>query len=1222
MREELSPPARLSVRPSAGRGAAGAWPTAGATPTQPRITGRGPAPQRSVRAVTRAAQPLRAASAFQTGGGNRGQTGPAPAGTSARPRPGPSREPAPDRDRPRPGTRARPDRPQPGTSARPRPAPAGNQRQAETGPNREPGLRRGQSPGPDREPRPTPARWIRSRARERGREHRRAMQRAETLAAQKRPRRTPLQQLQSEADHTGLSPLFRRLRLKDHDCATPVSCARGPRSSVTTAPCTPGRRRTATLGPLSSTTLVPGILEPSSRTSTCDLRTPILKPGAFEAPRNATLISGALEPPSSTVPAPVSIPVSTISETPSSTVPAPVCSSIPMPSITEPPSIMMPAPVCSSIPMPSMSEPPSSPVPAPVCSSIPVPSVTEPPSSPVPAPVCSSIPVPRITEPPSIMMPAPVCSSIPVPSISETPSTPVPAPVCSSIPVPSITEPPSTPVPAPVCSSIPVPRMMPVPTRAIGTSMSPVPTMATGTSVTPVLSMATGTFMTPQDMGERSISTSEGSLPCAKGSAVETGSLLCHCPREQLKTLPRAELEERLESALIIIKALSLQLCDWQDNQRLRPGVGLPKQRDTFTQTDTTHPEGSTWSSQSLLFRGLADAAFRSLQDEQGALVQEREQKRTLVSQRQAVLETAPRKVQSCLEERGAIRQQVDEALRAQDQGYLFLEAFCAHASTQISARDQCLASQQELSTLLAHAINLKASLSAETQSFREFLDVTFENLEKERRAVDEEREQTRALMSQSFALLEHVHGKLQSCLEERAAAQKREEEALQAKEKTSMQLEKTLVTLQDTQAQLEELTAANSVLGKDLSSMGINLSTVEQERDALQQENEKQREEMAQLVQERNSLQQECKELCQELREATECREFLDQENQMCHTQLLEVEARLNSTLATLQERVQQHEKLMESHQHLREEQAALSKELDSTKTELLSLQAKRIKVTCCFTDIMKSKMLLQGLADCLKAVLEEQDDDDAPSRSKARTPHLAWTPACCTPHHTGSSFVGSVLKAVSGKDVNETPRSGSRVAKDKLASVPKPIDPEDTLLESVKELRAVVSNFTILSFRIQELKTKISDLQLRLEAVTAESQEKVDDQAATIAELHKALRTKAEHEKELQDVVKQQEEQMFQLIDKSGEVTRLKTEVFELKRLLQRAETEAKVLWEEVKGKEHQVNTVHIQERIMLQRELLSAVPEVALSCQELQNLLRYVGLKPASKEAAEPL
>ncbi|NXU68073.1 SPAG5 protein, partial [Horornis vulcanius] len=252
-----------------------------------------------------------------------------------------------------------------------------------------------------------------------------------------------------------------------------------------------------------------------------------------------------------------------------------------------------------------------------------------------------------------------------------------------------------TPVPTAVAGT----STTPVPTTAIGTSVTPVPTMATGTSMTPVLSTATGTFMTPRDVWERSMNTSRGSLPCAKDSAAETDSLLWHCPREQLKTLPRAELEGRLESTLIIIEVLSLQLRDWQERQRLRPGVGPAKQRDALTQTDTTHPEGvreiywqlclelwrktepvqrqwgvewdlelgslslpqSTWSSHSLLFQGLADAAFRSLQDEQGALVQEQEQERTLVSQCQAVLESVPSKVQSCLEEQDAIRQRVDE---------------------------------------------------------------------------------------------------------------------------------------------------------------------------------------------------------------------------------------------------------------------------------------------------------------------------------------------------------------------------------------------------------------------------------------------------------------------------------------------------------------------------------------------------------------------------------
>ena len=56
--------------------------------------------------------------------------------------------------------------------------------------------------------------------------------------------------------------------------------------------------------------------------------------------------------------------------------------------------------------------------------------------------------------------------------------------------------------------------------------------------------------------------------------------------------LPRAELEGRLESTLIIIEALSLQLRDWQDCQRPLPAVGPAGQRDAHTQTDVTRPQG------------------------------------------------------------------------------------------------------------------------------------------------------------------------------------------------------------------------------------------------------------------------------------------------------------------------------------------------------------------------------------------------------------------------------------------------------------------------------------------------------------------------------------------------------------------------------------------------------------------------------------------------------
>ncbi|XP_071620843.1 sperm-associated antigen 5 [Heliangelus exortis] len=1130
----------------------------------------------------------------------------------------------------------------------------------------------------------------------------------------------------------------------------PSSPVPAPLCSPIPGPSTPEPSRSPVPAPLCSPIPGPSTPEPS--------RSPVPAPLCSPIPGPSTP-----EPPSSPVPAPLCNP---IPWAPSSPVTGPSYSPIPGPSMPEPPGSPVPVSLCSLVPGLCTLEPLNSVTPAPCCTPGTAgitSSVLCTPNSPgstalalctpktpdsVNAASCTPGPPGTSSTPqeahfhgwrpvPVDLSSSPMASEPPSGDGSEGPSpfqdtseSPVPAPPQQGTPGPPLTEPAgsetvATPSPEVASGSLSwmLPLVwlekslntsslleslrhnlsLPVLRQDTGTSVTPVPTAVACTSVTPVLTTVTGTFMTPRDLHERSTNTSTRGLPCAKDNAVETDSLLWHCPREQLKSLPRAELEGRLESTLIIIEALSLQLRDWQESHRLLPSVGPAEQRDALTQTDVTHPDGSTWSRQCLLLQGLVDAAFQSLRDEQGALDQEQEQVRALVSRCRAVLEGVPSKLQSCLEERDAMRQQANEALRAKEESDCFLEAFRAHASAQISARDQSLTSQQELGMLLADAINQQASLAAETKPFREFIDVTFENLEEERRALDTEREQTRALVSRCRAVLENVPKKLQSCLEERDATRQQADQALQAKEEASCKLEETSMALQDAVTQLEELTVANSRLSTDLSSLMTNLASVEQERDVLQQENEKQLEQMAWLSRERESLQRECNGLCQELHEATECREFLDEENHMCRTQLLEVEARLKSTLATLQESSLQNQELMDSHQRLREEHAALAQELETTKAELLDLQLKRDKVSWCSADIAESKLRLQELADCLRAALQEEDDD-GPSRSRVwtpaprtpgwrtpgwQTPHRAWTPAyrtpgSRTPYCASSSFVGSVLKAVSGKDANEVTGGGSTFTKDKPASSPKPTEPEEGLLESVKELRAVVSDLAMLSSRIQDLEqsefkalqTEISDLQLRLETVTAESQEKMDTQAATIAKLNKALRGKLENEKELQDVVKRQEEKMLQLIDKSGEVTRLKGEVSQLKRSLQRAETEAKVLWEEMRGQKPVVDATYVQERVLLRqevdklrllllekedenlllsdkyleqvrglelrlchtqkvlktheemqekiREVLLAVPEGAVGFQELHSLLKYLGLKPSggSKDVAEPL
>ncbi|NWT15995.1 SPAG5 protein, partial [Vireo altiloquus] len=227
----------------------------------------------------------------------------------------------------------------------------------------------------------------------------------------------------------------------------------------------------------------------------------------------------------------------------------------------------------------------------------------------------------------------------------------------------------------------------PVSTVVTGTSTTPVPTVVTGTSTTPVSTVVTGTSTTPDMppwMGLWHVWAVTALSPLSVPS----------CPREQLKTLPRAELEGRLESTLIIIEALSLQLRDWQESQRLRPGVGPAKQRDTFTQTDITHPKGVRVLSEEMplcppqprcrgVRRGgtaqplaalpvlcaLGHTAGQCQQCHGSAtlsspwrcLPSQREQVGALVFQSRAMLERVPGKLRSCLEEVAATKERAEE---------------------------------------------------------------------------------------------------------------------------------------------------------------------------------------------------------------------------------------------------------------------------------------------------------------------------------------------------------------------------------------------------------------------------------------------------------------------------------------------------------------------------------------------------------------------------------
>uniref|UniRef100_A0A8C8S6H3 Sperm-associated antigen 5 n=1 Tax=Pelusios castaneus TaxID=367368 RepID=A0A8C8S6H3_9SAUR len=495
--------------------------------------------------------------------------------------------------------------------------------------------------------------------------------------------------------------------------------------------------------------------------------------------------------------------------------------------------------------------------------------------------------------------------------------------------------------------------------------------------------------------------------------------------------------------------------------------------------------------------------------------------------------------------------------------------------------------SERALKQELEQARQEMRSWIVESRSLLDSAKASLQNVQEDRRTVSQEQDQLRALISRHRSCLDKVVGKLQSCLAEREEMRRQAAEAMQAKEgasskleRVSRRLEEVTVSLQDSAAQVDQLTVANSRLGADLSTLLRDLASLEHERDQLQEKLAELSEESAQLTRAKELLQQEHAGVRQELREMAESREFLDQEYRLSHEQLVETEKELKVTLAVLRERTMQHEDLKDAYQNLQTERDKLCEELRCSKAEALDLQLNRNKILTCSLELTQSKERVLELSAALRAAMQGKASDAA-CRSGA-----------CTPRSRPISFVGSVLKAVA-EGVDE---EGAGV---EPAAAREPADIEENLLETALELREAVSHLVTVSSQAQEaasceiqgLQAKISDHQHQLESLEDRLQAEIDAGDANVAKLNKVLRVRFQTEKELQDVVRQQEEKMLRLIDQSGEVTSLKMEVSHLKHLLQRAETEAEALWEEVRGRQPgtmPLDAGAVQEKVWLRQEV----------------------------------
>ncbi|XP_053222344.1 sperm-associated antigen 5-like [Podarcis raffonei] len=367
--------------------------------------------------------------------------------------------------------------------------------------------------------------------------------------------------------------------------------------------------------------------------------------------------------------------------------------------------------------------------------------------------------------------------------------------------------------------------------------------------------------------------------------------------------------------------------------------------------------------------------------------------------------------------------------------------------------------------------------------------------------------------------------------------------------------------------------------------------------------------EEAARLSVEKARAEQERDEAQREACETAECREFIDLENQIARRQLSETELELKATLVTLWERSAQLEDLKGAHSILQQEREAVGEELASAKAEMESTRSSMEACACSLQEMDGAQTQLLEIASFLERVLQGEVVDTAPRRRPC-------TPRRLTPHRFGTSFVDSILQAVAERDV-ETPgiwSESTAFTKAVHEGPPKPAELQDQLSTHVQDLLAVSEQLRLLASQqqraAQEERETLQAEILRLQGLERELEAEVDSRDASIAQLSKTLRDRMQDEKELQEVIRQQDRKLQQLDDQSADIRILKLELDQLKSDLRSCEMERSALWEELREQKPS-SADWVQEKMCLQRQVARLRELLAGKDSENMDLvMRYQG------------
>uniref|UniRef100_A0A8C0VVJ0 Sperm-associated antigen 5 n=1 Tax=Castor canadensis TaxID=51338 RepID=A0A8C0VVJ0_CASCN len=701
-----------------------------------------------------------------------------------------------------------------------------------------------------------------------------------------------------------------------------------------------------------------------------------------------------------------------------------------------------------------------------------------------------------------------------------------------------------------------------------------------------------GTWFTPPAPQEKTTGTKAPACPV--------------CPPD-LTALSRHDLEDNLLSSLGLLEVFSRQLQAWKS----RLAIPHPETRDSATQTETSpsrvnkklqHLQESqdirqalkqarnvmqSWVLASKELISLLHLSLLHVEEDRMTMSQESQHAKTLVSCCFDVLKKMRPKLQSLSTEREEARHREEMALKGKDAAETVLEAFCAHASQRISQLKQDSTSMQEFRGLLQEAQTQLVGLQTEQEELAQQVVSLTSTLQQDWTSMQLDYGTWTALLNRSQQLTEKLTTKSRQALQER-------DSAIEEKQQVSRELEQVSAHLEDCKGQIEQLKLENSRLVTDLraqlqmlastasqlkelqsqhASFAQDLAMKDELLHQLTQSNEKQaaqwqKEEMA-LKQIKAELQQQKAVLAKEVQELKETLEFADQESQVAHLELGQVEYQLKTTLEVLRERSLQCENLKDTVENLK---AHLASTIAENQEQALEKAHQYSQGLGLLTEQLQSLTLFlqTKLKEKLIFVLESES---------APVPLL-------------------------GSDKSAFTRVTSVVS----------LQPTETpgLEKSLAEMRTTLLELQSLCTLLQEskeeaievLQRKICDLQGRLQAQEEQHQESQKAKEADIEKLHQALCLRYKNEKELQEVIQKQNEKILEQIDKNGELISLREEVIQLTHSLRHAETETKVLKETLAGQVdptcQPVVTNWIQEKVCLSQE----VDKLRLMFLEMKN------------------